>query len=205
MRREVLQAEDIAAFESFLCQQLAPQAGADSEAAAVLSPANALSVAHAWVHAVHRWGSVPPEPACVEDRELVQRAETACLAALLQAGPVQFSPGSRPGLGLGSGSPPGQARPLVLEQAPGAGEPSRGSVNTIPHKTPKASTSALTLAPVLAGAGLRPGAKKAAAVAAALLLQLLLDQGQCPVIGKAAPAAAAAFWATFSCAHAPSS
>lgn len=200
MCREVLQAEDIAAFESFLCQQLSPKAGADSESAAVLSPANALSVTHAWVHAVYQWGSVPPEPARMENRELVQRAETACLAALLQAGPAQFTPGSRPGLGLGSGSPPGQARLSVPEQAPGAGEPSRGKLNPKPYKSPKASTSALAPAPALAGAGLRLGAK-AAAVAAALLLQLLLDQGRCPVIGKAAPAATAAFWATFAYAH----
>jgi hypothetical protein len=185
-RRELLQPSDIAAFEAFLCAQLTPGGGGGG---AVLSPAHALAVAHAWVRAMRAAGG-PGAAAEEEDGpQLAHTAAAACLAVLKEVA-------AEPGGGAGLGHLP--AAGAVRAPAPGAGAKLKpgSEPKPAPGTPPPGAAPSASAAPAL-----RPGLE-AAAGAAARLLQLLCEAapGQA---ARAAPAAWAAFWAITSCAPPP--
>ncbi len=184
-RRELLQPSDIAAFEAFLCAQLTPGGGGG---AAVLSPAHALAVAHAWLRAMRAAGG---PGAAAEERGAPRLAEAASAACLTVLKEVAVETGGGAGLGLVP------AAGAVRAPAPGAGarlKPGSEPKPALGTPLPGAAASAA------AAPALRPGLE-AAAGAAARLLQLLCEAapGQA---ARAAPAAWAAFWAIASCAPA---
>ena len=201
-RREALQPADVAAFEAFLCGQLAAGAGAAAAPAAVLSSAHALSITHAWLHAM-RGSSAAAGAGChPEPPELAQRAESACLAALAEYGAAPGgSSGSGSGLGSGSGSQPASPPPAAEHAAdPGkAGKAAKakpGAKAGSPSARPSLEASAATGPGTGSSAG---SAAEGAALAGARLLQLLLARGWCTA-QAAAPAAWGAFWASCLCA-----
>ena len=200
MCREALQPADVAAFEAFLCGQLAPGAGAVTAPAAVLSPAHALSITHAWLRAMRGASAAARVERQPEAAELVQRAESACLAVLSEYG---AAPGGTSGSGSGSGS--GSQALTPAETAEHAADPGKAGKALKAKPGPKAGSPSARPAPEAAaaagpGAGSGSGSgAEAAAVAAARLLQLLLARDWCKA-QAAAPAAWAAFWASCVCA-----
>lgn len=203
MHREALQPADVAAFEAFLCGQLAAGAGAAAAPGAVLSSAHALSITHAWLHAMRGSSAAAGAGRHPETPELVRRAEAACLAALAEYG-------AAPGGGSGTGSGPGMgpesqpvSPPPAAEHAaaPGkagkAGKAKPGAKAGSPSARPALEAAAAAGPGTGAGAG---SAAEAAALAGARLLQLLLARGWCTA-QDAAPAAWGAFWASCLCAY----